>query len=528
MEIRDEKERMHEIVSVFLNHGIVRGFASKNMPVSLRESFDELGSTFVKFGQLLSVRSDLLPAPYILEFQKLQDNARPESFEDIRNVLEQDLKLPLEELFAEFDAVPIACASVAQVHTASLGDGTKVVVKVLRPRVRETMMNDISILKRLSKYVKYTPQNKVINFREIIGELENSARKELDFLYEAENIKEFRMNNSDVRFVTCPRVYDAFTTHNVLVMDFIDGIKISDTDRLISEGYDSGEICMKLANNYFKQIFEDGFFHADPHPGNIMIQKNKIAYIDFGIMGTLTPAMKEKFNGFLYGLISADADVMAQSVLKITSKTGEVDMERFRSDIETIYNKYIETSLSDIELNRLITDLLDICRNNRLSMPREITMLLKGIVTIEGVLERLSPGIKIMDMLVPYVKGQMLKNINLKDEFRELMMTLYFLSKSAPDVTRELVKIFKNASSGKFKLEMEHTNLDAPVGRMNRMVNRVVFSIIIASIIMGSSMIVSTEIGPKLYGVSAIAVVGYVGALVMGLWLIILIIRSGM
>jgi len=528
MEKHNKKERMHEIVSVFLNHGILRGFKSKNMPVSLRESFDELGSTFVKIGQMLSMRSDLLPQAYIAEFQKFQDNARPETFEAVKAVIEADLRRPVSDIFSCLDPVPIASASIAQVHAACLRDGRKVVVKVLRPRVRETMMNDLRILKRLSRYVRHTPQNKIMNFEEILGELEASAAKELDFLYEADNIREFSKNNKDVRFITCPSVYKEYTTHNVLVMDFIDGIKISETDKLVNEGYDIDEICRKLAFNYFKQIFEDGFFHADPHPGNVMINKNKIAYIDFGMMGTLSSQLKERFNLLLYGLIAGDADDMAQAVFKIAIKKGSIDMQSFRSEIESIYTKYIDTSLSELDLGQLIGDLLEICRNNQLSMPKEITMLLKGMLTIEGVLEKLSPGIRIMDMLMPYVKGRIFKTIDPKKEIAENLLSLYLLSKSGPEIIKETGRLLKSASSGKFKVQMEHTNLEGPADRLNHMVNRVVFSIIIAAVIIGSSMIVSTETGPQFYGISAIAVVGYVGALLMGLWLIILIIKSGM
>ncbi|MGB4440231.1 MAG: AarF/UbiB family protein [Sedimentibacter sp.] len=528
MDVKNEKQRMHEILSVFFNHGIGKGLTTKNIPVSLRKSFEELGPTFIKIGQILSMRSDLLPEPYIKEFQKLQDDVKPEHFEDIKNVIENGLHKPIDDIFLRFYPEPIASASMAQVHLAYLKNETKVVVKIQRPKAQETMMSDIAILKRLAKHMKHVPQNKTLNFQEIIEELENSAMKEMDFLNEAENIKEFHENNADVKFITCPVVYDDYTTNNILVMDFIDGIKITDIEELSYEGYDINEICLKLANNYFKQIFEDGFFHADPHPGNILINKNKIAYVDFGMMGTLSISLRDKFNDFLFGLISGDIDEMTQAVLKISIKKGELNIKDFRSEIESVYNKYIEISLYDVDLSMLFNDIFGACRRSHLSVPREITILFKGIVTIEGVLEKLSPDINITEMLMPYIKSQMFKNIDIKRKIDDSMMNFYFLSKSGSKIIKKLMKLISNDSSSKLKIQIEHMNLESSVSRLNRMTNRVVFSIIVAAIIIGSSMIVSAEIGPKLYGISAIAVVGYVGALVMGLWLIISIIRSGM
>jgi ubiquinone biosynthesis protein len=529
MVAKSEKERFREILSVFVNHGIGKVLTSQNIPVSLRESFEVLGPTFIKIGQILSLRPDLFSDEYTEEFAKLQNEVKPEAFDDIKKVIEGSLKKPLDELFLLFDKNPIACASMAQVHLAYLKDGTKVVVKVQRPEVRETMLSDIAILKRLARYMKRTPQSKILNFQEIAEEIEDSAKKEMDFLMEADNIRKFRQNNKGIKYITCPYVYDEYTTDRIIVMDFIEGIKISEIDKLAKRGYDVNEIGMKLADNYFKQIFEDGFFHADPHPGNIMINENKIAYIDFGMMGTLSKSMKERFNDFLYGLAFGDAEEMAGAVLKICVKKGNFDINEFRSDVEKIYGKYIDTSLGEIDLKDLIGDIFSVCRRNSLSLPREMTMLFKGMITIESVLEKLSPNVRIMEMLFPYVKKQILNEINISNLINmtnDHIVNLYLLSKSGFKITRKITKLINNASTGNFKIQMEHINLDSNVSRLNRMVNRVVFSIIIAAIIIGSSMIVSAEIGPKFYGVSAIALAGYIGALVMGLWLLILIVRG--
>lgn len=527
MSANNGKERMSEIVSVFINHGIGKGLLSINIPVSMRKSFEELGPTFIKIGQILSMRSDLLPETYITELQKLQNDVKPESYEDIKNVIEKNFKKPINEVFLKFEKKPIASASIAQVHIAYLKDNTKVVVKVQRTNVKESMLRDIAILKKLVKYLKRTPQNKVISFSDIAEELEISAKKELNFINESNNIKKFYKLNKNIRYITCPIVYDDYTTNEVLVMDYIDGIKISSADILIKEGYDENEIGLKLANNYIKQIFEDGYFHADPHPGNIIIKDKKIAYIDFGMMGTLNKPIQEKFNKLLYGMASRDIDELTNAALNIGIRKGEINLKKFQDDIEEIYFNYIETSLDNVDLNKLLNDMFNALRKNNMSIPREITMLLKGLITIEGVLMKLSPGVKITELIIPYVKKQLFKNLDLKKELNDSIINLYFLSKSAPKIARGIINLIDNSSKGRLKIQMEHTSLEQPMHKLSILVDRLVFSIIIASIIMGSSIIVSAEIGPKFYGISSVALVGYIGALIMGFWLLITILRSG-
>jgi ubiquinone biosynthesis protein len=527
MNRKNENERMREIISVFLNHGIKKGVMSKNMSVSIRESFEELGPTFIKIGQILSMRSDLIPATYINEFQKLQDSVKPEDYEIIRKVIEEELKKPVSDTFLKFETLSTASASLAQVHLAYLKEGTKVAVKVQRPGVNEKMMTDIAILKRLARRIKLAPQGDVLNFQEIAEELEDSAKKELDFLNEAKNIKKFYENNSGVNFIKCPVVYDKYTTSELLVMGYIDGIKISDTEELEKEGYDINEIGLKLSNNYFKQIFEDGFFHADPHPGNIIIENNKIAYIDFGMMGTLSSSMKDKFNKLLYGLVTRDVDEMSQAVLKICIKKGEVDNKKFHNDIEQMYSKYIDTTLQEVDLNSLINDLQKVLRKNHLSMPREITLLLKGVLTIEGLLEKLAPEINIIDMALPYVKRHMLNGVDIKKDIMGQLQSFYILSRSSPKIMENFVHFINNALTGKLKVQMEYKNSENIISQLNRMVNRIVFGIIVAALIIGSSLIVNTETGTKINGISAIGLIGYIGAFITGLYLLISIIRSG-
>lgn len=527
MNRKTERNRIKEIISVFIKHGMKDGIKAITDPVQVRLAIEELGPTFVKIGQILSTRPDILPESFINELQKLQDDVKPEGYEVIARTIKQDLGKPVDEVFKNFNKTAVASASMAQVHLARLMDGQKVVVKVQRPNVKETMLSDIAILRRLGRIVRLTPQGSVLNYKEMVDELEDAAKKELDFLNESENIKRFYENNKDVKFITCPKVFDEYTTSNILVMEYIEGIKIADTDALSREGYDLQDIGSKLADNYFKQVFDDGFFHADPHPGNLIISGNKIAYIDFGMMGTLSKEMQKRFNKLLYGVATRDVEAITQAVMRIGIKKGNVSIKTLYSDIEEIYNKYIEASLMDIDLPQMINEVFRACRKNNISMPREITMLMKGIITIEGVVTKLAPDINIMDVAAPYVKRQIMNEKGMKPDIAEQMENLYLLSKSGLKLPVKLLELINSALSGKLKVQVEHMNLEQSVNELNRMVNRIVFGLIVSSLIIGSSVVINANVGPKLYGISIFGFVGYFGAAVLGLWLIISILRSG-
>lgn len=527
MDRNRERERIKQIVSVFIKHGMRDGLRSINDPVKLRLAMEDLGPTFVKVGQILSTRPDIMPEPYIREFQKLQDSVKPESYEDIKKIIESELNGEISDLFLAFDPAPIASASLAQVHRAELKSGQRVVAKIQRPGARETMLSDIAIIKRLARFMKFTHQGNVINPIEVSEELWGSAKRELDFLIEAGSIERFYQNNKSIGCIECPKVYREYTTSNILVMDYIEGIKVTNTEDLLNEGYDLKDIALKFANNYFKQIFEDGFFHADPHPGNLLISGNRIAYIDFGIMGTLDSGMKRKLNNFLYGMAVKDIDVMMKAIIQIGIKKGLVDTKKLYSDIEGIYNQYIESTLFDLDFTGMMDEIFKVCRRNNISMPREIVLLLKGIVTVEGVVARIAPHINIMEVIIPYARSQILKQRDYRQDVMEQIDNLYILSRSGLKIPIKILELINSALAGKLKMQMEHTSLEKSIGELNKMTNRIVFSFIISSLIIGSSLVVNADAGPKFYGIPFIGFAGYIGAAVMGIGLLISIMRSG-
>ncbi|WP_040213000.1 ABC1 kinase family protein [Clostridium polynesiense] len=524
-----ENRRIREIASVFIKYGMKEGLKSITDPSKLRMAFEELGPTFVKIGQILSTRPDILPKEYIKEFQKLQDNVKSEPYDNVKAIVEENLRCSLQEVFLSFNEKPEASASLAVVHKGVLKNGDEVVVKVQRPGVRETIMRDISVLRRLSSLAKIMPQREVIDAKSIINEISEAVNKELDFTIEAENMENFREKNKGIQCIYCPKIYKQYTTTKILVMEYVKGIKIDDIDSLEKDGYDLEDISKKLINNYLKQIFEDGFFHADPHPGNILIGGGKIVYLDFGLVGTIDKGLRDRFLEFLYGIASRNVDTMMYSILKIGIQKGEINKKKLYSDIESIYNTYIETNLSHIDIKGMMEQIFNVCRNNNIAIPKNVTMMIKGLITIEGLVEKINPYLNIMDIAVPFVKQQMMKNKDFKEDFVESIEDLYLLSKSGVKLPIKFLELINTTLSGKlkFQLHLENSELQKGINDLNKMVNRMIFGLIVASIIVGSAIIINSNSGPKILGISVFGAIGYLGAGIMGLWLLYSIFRSG-
>ncbi|MDD3840162.1 MAG: AarF/ABC1/UbiB kinase family protein [Clostridia bacterium] len=524
MKKTNERKRIRQIISVFIKHGVKRGILN---PEQLRLALEELGPTFIKIGQMLSTRPDILPDSYIVEFEKLQDNVKAVEYEQINDIIKEELGKPTDQIFQTFQKQPIATASMAQVHYATMRDGGEVVVKVLRPQIRETMLNDISILRGLTRLFKFRLQDTVVDPSQVVDELWKTAQQELDLKKEAQNLHRFGDNNKDIKYIKCPRPYDEYTTSNILVMDYIGGIKITDINTLETEGYDVQEIAEKLASNYLKQIFEDGFFHADPHPGNILIDDKKIAYLDLGMVGMLDEKMLKKLNIFLYAVAMGDLDSMTQSVIRIGIMRKKVNINRLYSDIEQIYNSYIDRSFYNIDLPRFMDEVLKAAKRNNIAMPSDVTMLIKGIMTIEGLLTKLAPEISIMDIAIPYVKEKMLENRDLKKDFLEHLESIYAFSKSGIKLPAKMLELVNSALAGKLKVQMEHINLENSISELSKMVNRLVFGLIVAALIVASAIVINANVGPKIYDISIFGILGYVGAGMMGILLLVSILRSG-
>lgn len=525
-------QRFNEIVRVLAHYGFLYILDNKdskkiNSPANLRKAFADLGPTFIKIGQILSARPDMLPPSYIKELSILQDNVPPESYEDINNVFFSEFNRDIEDSFTYFTKKPLASASIAQVHSAVLSDGTEVIVKIQRPEIKEKMQMDISILRKIIKLTKWRFPDVLIDPEQALNEILSSTKNELDFKVEAENINKFKDLNKNVAFCYAPFVINELSSNKVLTMEKINGFKITDFEKLNAGGYDLDDLGKKLALSFFKQIFTDGFFHGDPHPGNLLIHEGQICFIDFGIMGCLSTSLKSYLNEAVVAVALKDIDKLVSVIISIGIKKSFVNKNKLYDDIEYLFSKYISTTLDNIKISVLIEEIFDCAKNNNIKLPKDLTLLVKSLIIIEGVVAKISPNIQILDIATPFVKSNseylLLKNLNL-DQF---LIHSYGFIKDFSILPSKLVELTNSILNGRAKLQLQVPSIDKSVDELNKMVNRLVFALIISSSIIASSLILTKDIGPKLYGISIIGILGFIIAAFMGFWLLISIIRSG-
>ncbi|MDP4145941.1 MAG: AarF/ABC1/UbiB kinase family protein [Bacillota bacterium] len=530
---RNPVQRFREIVKVLAYYGfgfIVDSKLNKDhrSPANLRKAIEELGPTFIKIGQILSTRPDLLPVDYINELSKLQDRVPAERLEDISRVFHDEIHESLEDDFLYFDKEPIACASISQVHRAILRDGRHVIVKIQRPDIYEKMSLDLSILYKIANLTSAKFNDALIDPKEALNELMEATKLELDFTNEAKNIIKFKDLNKDVAFIYTPFIVPHLCTSRVITMEYIDGIKINDSSKLKAEGYDLEDIAKKLALSYFKQVLDDGFFHGDPHPGNLLIRDNKICYIDFGIMGCISKGTKSALFDMLIGIGYQDINKVSSAIMAIGIKKGYINRNQLYEDIEYLLNSYLSTSLENIKVSLALQEVFDCAKRNNLRVPKDLTLLMRGMVIIEGVVANIAPELKIIDVAIPYVRSSGKSSI-LKDlKFEEALLRSYVFIKDSFKLPSKLLELTDTITSGRLKLQMKHTNIDRPINELNKMVNRAIFAIITSSIIIGSSLIIRSNVGPKIYDISLIGIPGFIVAGIMGLWLLISIMKSGM
>ena len=370
----ENRQRLMEIMEVVRRHDITRGMS----PEKLCAIIEELGPTFIKLGQILSMRSDFLPKEYCEALKKLRSDVSPMSYAQVVAIVEASYGRPLGEVFSSFDEQALGSASIAQVHAAVLQSGEPVVVKVQREGIHDVMSRDIMLLKQACRLLKYTPVSGLVDFNRVLDELWLVAQEEMDFQTEAANLERFRKLNEDVAFVTSPALYREYTTTRVLVMERVDGIAIDDRDALVAAGYDPAEIGAKLADNYVRQIMTDGFFHADPHPGNLRIRDGRIVWLDMGMMGSLNDRQRSMIGKAITGVARGDINLCRDAVLNLGEFHGETDRRQLYRDIETLLEQYGSLDLGSMDLAKVFEDLTEVMKRNGISMPGSLTMLARG------------------------------------------------------------------------------------------------------------------------------------------------------
>jgi len=495
----------------------------------LRMALEELGPTFIKVGQILSTRSFLLPPSVIDELSKLQDEVKPVPFDEIKVLAEKELDGSLDALFDSFDKIPIASASMAQAHRATLLSGEQVVVKVQRPGIARLIATDMDILHNLATLVeRYIEESHRYDPVNLVEELSRSMKREIDFSNEARSIEQFSANFRNKPDVKVPKVYWEYCTSKIVTLEYIDGIKISDFDELRAAGVDFKRIAHIGTQFILKQIFEDGFFHADPHPGNLFLTRDgKIAPIDFGIMGRLDEWLSDEFSDLIIGLWRRDIELIIRVFVNLGAVDIEADPTSLRFELSEFLNRYYGLPLKKLDMKQIMREGMEIFSRHQMRLPSNLLLLGKTLGTYEDLGRKLDPDYDFIKEVRPYIKKLFYRRLNPEKigyETSKSMRDFYDLLKMMP---HELELILRRMRRGRMSIELQHRGLDKLRNDMDRSFNRLSFSLIIASLILASSLVMIFNKGPLLFGFPVLGVLGFVFAGIMGVGLIIAILRSG-
>jgi ubiquinone biosynthesis protein len=509
--------------------GSPREIERLSQPVRMRLAMEELGPTFVKLGQLLSTRPDVIPKEYIEEFRKLQDMVPSFPFEEVKAQIQRELGHSADELFAELSPVPIAAASVAQVHRGQLMSGEAVVVKVRRPGIDKVVNTDLDILSGLAYLIeRHIPASEIYDPGGIVKEFRRTIQREMDFAREGHTIDRFAANFAADPAVHVPKVYWEQTGETVLTMEFVDGIKISEFAQLTEAGYDLKAIAHNGADAFLKQVLVHGFFHGDPHPGNLFILPgNTICMLDYGMVGRLGENLKFQLVDLLVAVLQRDADSVISQLLYSGELMDEANIRHLRRDLNEFIDDYYEVPLQEIKVGRLLTEFVEILTRYRIKFPSDLMLLAKALVTIEGVGRQLDPDFDMIGHLRPFMEKLLHERVAPGSLTRELLSTTKAYGSLMKNLPRDLKEFINRVNRNKFKIDLEHRGLEKLITDLDKSSNRISFSLLIAALIVGSSIIMQADKGPMLLGFPALGFLGYSIAAVLGLWLAIAILRSG-
>jgi ubiquinone biosynthesis protein len=494
-----------------------------------RLMLQELGPAFIKLGQLLSTRSDLFPHDLIEELVRLQDDVPPFSFSRARDIMETELECPVSEKFEFIDAQPIASASIAQVHRARLKNGEKVAVKIQRPSIQKVVETDLEIMFHLASLMeRHIEEMAFLRPVKLIEEFTRVIEKELDFAFEAASMDRFGRLFMDDDTVRIPAVMRDISTHRVLTMELIEGIKISQVDQLKAAGLDCRTITRHGADFLMKQVFVHGFFHADPHPGNIFVlPDNVVCMVDYGMVGSLDQQTRELFVALLIRTVRGESLRVSHLLLELTEWEDPPDMKALKKDVADFMGFHLYKSLKDLRIGKLLQDVLKITGRYRLRFPPEVFLMLKAFAVVEGVALRLDPDFDMVGHAAPFVRRVERKRFSprrIADEIWTFSIdSLQFLQQ----FPKELLEIARLVHQQKLRLKLEFHGLERMLATHDQISNRISFSIIIAALIMGSALILVSDTPPLFYGVSVLGIIGFLAAAVMGIWLLVAILKKG-
>lgn len=532
------RSRLAEIIRVFINYNVVPNFVQQKNPEQVKKAFEELGPTFIKIGQMLSFREDLLSSAFTQTFKTLQDSVPSDTFSTVKKTIETELSLSLSDIFDDFSKSPFASASMGQAHRAKLKNGDAVVVKIQHPNIAEEIRLDLQLFERAIPLIKYIPETSVVDLKGVLQEVKRSLINEMDFLKESQNGEQFYQKNNGWKEIRSPKIYDAFCSKKVIVMEEMSGKNLNHlmnaenkTETFITGIQNKQlkqEVAKLLVENFMKQVFDDGFFHADPHPGNLLfhvltkeeqtqasrktetvhekefgsfafrastsaedpVAPYTINYIDFGMMGHLSAGLRQKLTQAVLALYTKDAYRIEKAVLRLCQQEGSFDESRFHQELTSFLEQYYDSPIDEINLQEVFTHVVTICHQNNLQFDRDITLLLKAFGTLEGVIRVLDPEVSLMEVASPFAQHYFLTHLDVEDTLKQSGLDLLEGMKAAPKIPQQLHHLLEMWTSGQGKVNLELKKQDKLLSRIESMINRLVFGMILAALIVGSSLLV--------------------------------------
>lgn len=526
---KDARKRLRQIVRIMRKYHVTHG-VSPEEAVNLLEA---LGPTFVKIGQMASTRSDILPKEYCDAFEQLHADVSPMPFEEVLACIDESYEKSWSTVFLAIDPTPLGSASIAQVHRAVLLDGAVVAVKVRRPGIVNEMAQDIAIMKRLlatAEFLTSSRQTVLLNFNSLVEELERTTANELDFKVELNNLVRFYTEIEDEPHISSPMPYPNISNDSVLVMQYIEGVPIDDTAQLHTWGVDIDKAAYDLLQSYVSQFLDWGFFHADPHPGNIIVQQRDCGYelvwIDLGMVGTLTPSQRNLVSQMFRGVATNDAFMVLEAVVGISQKNGRVDYGSLLGTISDLLNKYGSADLADIDMGDVMTELVEVLRNQNLVLDSSVTILVRGIATIEGVVEKIAPSTNLLDIVGKHVIEQTLNPEHLKLRAEEMVNSSIGSIEAITKLPTQVSNTLEMLNRGELEVQGNVSVSKSALASIYSSVGRLSLALISMGLFLGSSIICTTNMEPKFLEVPLLGVFGFIGAFVLSVYVIIVTLRN--
>ncbi len=494
----------------------------------LRMTFERLGPTFIKFGQILSVRPDLLPKEYIAELEKLQDEVPPFEYKKVKSIVEHELGKKIKEVFRKFEERPIASASISQVHRAILNDGTKVAVKVQRPNIQQIIQTDIEILyffaKLLEKHFKELRHYKPVD---IVKEFESWTNREIDFSIEARNAQIFYHNFKGSKIVRIPKVYPKYSSEKVITLEFLDGVEIHKMGTIKKRWFDIGKVIDHGFDAVLTQVFMHGFFHADPHPGNILILKNNvIAFVDFGIVGYFDRPLKEKCIKLFVGILEEDVDAVVETLLEICSADSQIAVVKFKQDVSRIlFEMQAGSEIKDMKVSLILEEILHTGVIYGMRMPTEFVLFGKTLITLEGLALEYSPDFRFLQACMPFIRKMQRAQLRPGNIANNLAANVLRMKRFVSNLPEKVDKTLESIQRGTVKIDIEDSDIKRLAVEIDKSSNRLVYGGLIAAFLVSGALIMQVG-GPEIYGVPFLSFLAFLFAGIVGLFLLISILRE--